>query len=870
LYANCLLIYENAGHREQDIYLPKCLCIISKYPFFETFKQVLSFLYSTYISNGLDESESIERILDNFMFEVPMTSSPTAQVLFKVGSEVQKLAINPFLLDYPLDPLFLLLTPDNIIKILGWVCTERTIIFVSENAYLLSLIIQSFLWILQPLKWCHACIGILPPDFEYLLECPQPLLIGVCGTDLKTTFGKGDDVVAVYLDDNKIVTTLSKDRFPIPGKLAGVIKKNMRDLAGKKVLNISKEAIRKLGSAFHYRTTSDRGYNELLSIAPIKRFNATLDPLKVKECFMPFIKELLGNYDKYLEEVEDTEEPKEQGKVFKQLTFNYKTYFTERDDKNSMFFEKFSKTQLFEQYGEEYDNFNASEQYLIEIVNKFQEGKQMVVQKESLIQESVTAIDPDYRIGKKSMLIKHVLNKCETFPSKLNNSLFLNMQAISWNYIHNTEKQNPLHLLTPIECLLHLSFAKNFVDYFHKNEAKLKKFWQIVKTHKSSQCCSGSKSYSSRNNNKTRSININACAGVIDTSSTCLHCNHIHSLWDIRKRMYNNKELYITCTKCSKTFIPHFSIQKKYHSKKHRQTLQQEYLNPSILLAVIEETQKSPGSSMDNSYFYEHCPVIFWNLLILFSDIRLELSHSSSNEVNVCTIYDYMNREEEDQDSGDLSEPELASRSKAQGKLKRGPQFNVKTFLTVHTNAQKTKGVSQGGSIKRGNRTLAGAKVINIDLSRKAVRMMSQAVFNTPSLAKSPSIDMKLVCDSEQEGVIGKNLQDFTTKRIQIQKPLVNETKCSTLIGNAMKSWSSDNQKKAFNIKSTVNLYEKFINDRLQALKAEKMDRRNELKVAQEFLSRILKLLLVKVSVANDNNLMEVQSYIINNKLLEN
>lgn len=883
VYANCLLLYEKVAHKEQeDIYLPKCLCILSKHPFFETFKQVLSFLYSTYISNGLDEAESIERILDNFMFEVPVSTSPAAQVLFKIGAEVQKLSVSPFLPDYPLDPLFHVLSPDNVLKIMGWMCTERTIIFVSEHAYLLGLVIQTFLWLLQPLKWCHACIAILPPDFEYLLHCPQPLLVGVCGADLKTTFGKGDDVVAVYLDDNQIVSTLDKDLFPIPGRLAAPMKKSVKDLASKKSLNSNKEDIAKLGKAFHYRTISDRGSIELLSVTPVKKTAGTLDPLKVKDCFVPFVKELVGNYSQYLKDPDDTEEPKEQGKVFEQRVFDYKAYFTARDGKDSMFFEKFSKTQLFEQYGEELNNATAAEQYLIEIVDKFQEGKPLPITRESLIQESVTATDPDYRIGKKSMLIKHVLNKCETFPSKLNNSLFLNIQAISWDSITLTHdpkssvKQNPLRTLPPIESLLHLSFATSFVEYFRKNEGRLKRFWQIVKTQKSGQYNSGSRSYSSRNNNKTRSINVNGCAGVIDTSSCCTYCGKVHSLWDVRKKMYNNKELYVTCDKCSKTFIPHFCIQRKYYNKKYRQDLQQEYLNPSILLAVIEETQKSPGSSMANGYFYEHCPVIFWNLLILFSDLRLELNHHSDTEVALCTVHDYMHREEEEQE--DPFEPELAARSKEE-KLKRRPQFNATNFLTVHTNAQK-KVAPHRHSLKR-CRGAGGTKVINIDLSRKVVKLLSQGVSNTPSMAKLSSVDDKLAAtlSSAEEGAIEKNIQSFSTRgrrKVSVNKAATTEaaSKGSSLLRDVARYWNFDYQRKGPNkdAKNEVNLYDKYISSQLEDLRVEEeeTDKRNNLRTAQQFLSRIMKLLLLKVSCTSDKNLMDIQNYIISNKLLEN
>ncbi len=496
--------------------MPKCLCILSRHPFFNTFKLLLSFLYTTYVSNNLDESESIERILDNFMFEVPMSASPCTQVSFKIGAELRRLSTNPFQPDFPLEPLFHVLTMDNIAKILGWICTERTIIFVSQNAYLLGLVMQSLLWLLRPVKWCHPFIPLLPPGFEYLLQSPHPLLVGVCGSDLQATFTSNDDVVAVYLDDNQIVTTLPKDPYPFPGRIADALKRAMKEQLTKLAPNNKHPSLLTLGKAFQYEQLPQADA-QIAAISSAAADPPVLDPFRIKSSFINLTQELVGNYEKYARE-----EPKEQGKLSGAppvLLFDQEGYCASKEPKERAFFLRFTQTQLFEQYGEQLGSASVHDRYLIEIMDSLAKTKAPPGLGTILIQQSVTAPDPDYCMGKRSKLIKHVLSRSETFPAQLNNSLFLNSQSIPWENLrleyeedlHEDRSRNPLATTPTVESLMKLNFAKAFVEYMQKYEARAKKFWRISRRRNSSQPNSGSRSLSSRNNNKPRSVSLCDC-----------------------------------------------------------------------------------------------------------------------------------------------------------------------------------------------------------------------------------------------------------------------------------------------------------------------------------------------------------------------
>lgn len=500
-------MYEQFEDKEANtFYLPKCLCILSHHPFFNTFKEFLAFLYTTYIANNLDVSEPIERILDNFLFEIPMTNLPTAQVSFKYGTVLRHLSTNPFLVDFPLESLFQTLSIDSIIRIIGFICTERSIVFVSQNTYLLGLILQSFLWILQPIKWCHTCFPLLPPSLFILLEAPQPFLIGICGADLYYKFRNDDEIVAVYLDEDKIVPTFSSDPCPFPSRIAEAFKKSIRGLLAKITPDPKHPDLHSLGKTFEYISLCT---SEGTSITTCSIPAAILDSIAIKTSFLLILQEMIGNYSSFARE-----ESKEQGKVSYFANFDSEKYTGTKPTKEQPFFKKFSHTQLFEQFGEELSAVPLLLQakYLIDIIEKVTPAPTG----DKIIQTLATAPDPDYCISKKNRIIKHVLNKCENFPAKLNNSLFLNSQSIPWESMkisydeeESIEKKNPLNEMLSIESAMKMNFARLFVEYMRKNEVKAKKFWRISKNHKSSQPNSGSRSLSSRNNNKPRSVLIN-------------------------------------------------------------------------------------------------------------------------------------------------------------------------------------------------------------------------------------------------------------------------------------------------------------------------------------------------------------------------
>lgn len=64
------------------LYSPKCLCILSRYPLYSTYKMMLTELYRLSI---MPSSIPIERVISNFIHEVPAPPRGRVQVQFSVA-----------------------------------------------------------------------------------------------------------------------------------------------------------------------------------------------------------------------------------------------------------------------------------------------------------------------------------------------------------------------------------------------------------------------------------------------------------------------------------------------------------------------------------------------------------------------------------------------------------------------------------------------------------------------------------------------------------------------------------------------------------------------------------------------------------------
>jgi hypothetical protein len=105
--------------------------------------------------------------------------------------------------------LFLTLSIERCMVLLGCALTEQKIIFVSKNTSRLGASVLAFVSLLSPLTWCGPLIPILPNCLEHILEAPFPLIAGVTHLDKNALKQRQNDAVIVNLDKGKLLLPTS-------------------------------------------------------------------------------------------------------------------------------------------------------------------------------------------------------------------------------------------------------------------------------------------------------------------------------------------------------------------------------------------------------------------------------------------------------------------------------------------------------------------------------------------------------------------------------------------------------------------------------------------------------------------------------------
>ena len=108
--------------------------------------------------------------------------------------------------DTDINVIFLLLDQSIILKTLFSILTEKQIVFRASKAYLLHIIIPSFLKLIFPFKWIKRCITVLPKDKLKFLEITDSFIFGVLSdtislNDLRREY---PNIIIIDVDTNEI------------------------------------------------------------------------------------------------------------------------------------------------------------------------------------------------------------------------------------------------------------------------------------------------------------------------------------------------------------------------------------------------------------------------------------------------------------------------------------------------------------------------------------------------------------------------------------------------------------------------------------------------------------------------------------------
>ena len=236
IYGTCLTIWEprklkvmvpkdtdsdsDEVEEEREVFLPKCLVLLSMYPYLAAFREFLVQLHHLAKGEGDVMRLPLERYIANFCSEIPAPPPGSFEVQTTILDSVIKIWSPPNNLpitwvSIPFGVTFECLDIDNIIKVWHCLILERQVLITSTQLSVLTQATEMFLSLLFPMRWSHAYIPVLPTFLIPMLSAPMPFLCGINKANLADAlYDLSPECVLVDMDKNTV--TLGPDTPPLP------------------------------------------------------------------------------------------------------------------------------------------------------------------------------------------------------------------------------------------------------------------------------------------------------------------------------------------------------------------------------------------------------------------------------------------------------------------------------------------------------------------------------------------------------------------------------------------------------------------------------------------------------------------------------
>ena len=175
---------EELGFRD-FVYIPYCLCLISKYPYIIEMEKCLQSIYYLMLNQINDDKIELNKILMFLIHSIPIPLNRNSKLKFYMpyfpnGIEIACPKLNDInIININVSVLFKWFSIDNIIIILRLILFEKKLLFVDDNYERLSNVIDIFISLIYPFKWIHTYIPIMSEEMINYIETFLPFVNGV-------------------------------------------------------------------------------------------------------------------------------------------------------------------------------------------------------------------------------------------------------------------------------------------------------------------------------------------------------------------------------------------------------------------------------------------------------------------------------------------------------------------------------------------------------------------------------------------------------------------------------------------------------------------------------------------------------------------
>ncbi|EGC32883.1 hypothetical protein DICPUDRAFT_155132 [Dictyostelium purpureum] len=207
------------------LYIQKCICVLSHYPFYSSFRIALNEIYHRVFFSS--SPIPIERYIFNLVNEVPLPKPGKNPVTFNLGGATNCTLKIPDECLLP-DPdisytmLFLCLDIKNVLSLLKCLLLEEKILLVSSQYTILTYISEIISNIIYPLCYTHIYVPVLPEALVDIAgSTPFPFVMGIHKSYAHRILSKEDllnELVIVDLDNNTVNIPTDTKNIQLPEK----------------------------------------------------------------------------------------------------------------------------------------------------------------------------------------------------------------------------------------------------------------------------------------------------------------------------------------------------------------------------------------------------------------------------------------------------------------------------------------------------------------------------------------------------------------------------------------------------------------------------------------------------------------------------
>ena len=329
---NKLEFCQNLANREY-VYIPCCLCLISKYPYTLEIEKCLDTIYNIMKANQSELNFEINDLImylinsipipDKNMrvqFYIPFCNNPKIELQCPKVDDI-------FIMNSNFLGLFKYLSVDNIIRIYRLILSEKKILFIHDDYTELTNITNSFISLLYPFQWIHTYIPIMSDQMLKYLETFLPFINGIHVSLMKLVeqvFKEGEiddseDVFLIYIKNDEI--QLSSSFKKSKNKIKNYIHENIPHIPFEKEL---KKELKNIESS------KKQQKREILEN-------------KFREAFINVFVKMFYDYEKYIVNLDHDV-------IFNKVLFMQNIPNKEDKEKIEQFYDEFIDSQLFQQF----------------------------------------------------------------------------------------------------------------------------------------------------------------------------------------------------------------------------------------------------------------------------------------------------------------------------------------------------------------------------------------------------------------------------------------------------------------------------------------------------------------------------------------